>query len=148
MSSLIRSLGQRALKSALCLISLREPFSHLLNFLDRALFSLARSFKKLQIYLIIYELQSKASEVLRDEQLLQLDVSVLGPPVPLLCTRLSVLRCIELVLLASLVQVRQQQLLGRLVPTLEVELGEGGLTHFDNLNIKLVKKGCSKTLTN
>ena len=68
-------------------------------------------------------------------QLLQLDVSILGPPVPLLPAGLCALRCLELVLLAGLVQVQQQQLLGGLVPTLEVELGVGELAHFDNLNI-------------
>ena len=73
-------------------------------------------------------------------QLLQLDVSVLGLPVPLLPAGLGVLRCPELVLLAGLVQVRHLQLRGGLVPTLEVELGVGELAHFDNLNINLVKK--------
>ena len=49
--------------------------------------------------------------------------------------------CLELVLLAGFVQVWQLQLLGRFVPTLGEVLDEGGLAHFDNLGIKLVKKG-------
>ena len=43
-------------------------------------------------------------------------------------------RCLLLVLLVGLVQVRQQLLLGDLVLALEVELGEG-LVQLDNLNI-------------
>ena len=46
------------------------------------------------------------------EQLLQLDVSVLGLPSPLLWCRLSVLRCLDVVPL-GLLRMRQQQLLGQ-----------------------------------
>ena len=55
---------------------------------------------------------------------LQLNVTFLRPPSPLLDARLNVLRCLGLVLLAGLIQVRQQQLLGRFDPTLEEELDE------------------------
>ena len=65
-------------------------------------------------------------------QLLELEVSFLGLPVPLLPAGLSGLRCLGLVLL-NLLLVRQQQLL-EVDPTLEVELDEG-LAQFDNLNI-------------
>ena len=68
-----------------------------------------------------------ASEV----QLLELEVSFLGLPGPLLPAGLSGLRCLGLVVL-DLLLVRQQQLLG-VDPTLEVELVEG-LAQFDNIN--------------
>ena len=66
-----------------------------------------------------------ASKVL----LLELEVSFLGLPVPHHPARLGVLRCLELVLLAGFIQVRQLQLLGRIVPTLEVGLGVGDFAH-------------------
>ena len=53
------------------------------------------------------------------EQLLQLDVSVLGLPLPLLCSRLKVLRCLGVVLLVGVLVVQQQQLLGQGEPTLK-----------------------------
>ena len=67
-------------------------------------------------------------------QLLEPNVSFLGLTEPLLPAGLSVLRCLVLLLLAGLVQVRQQLLLGELFPALEVELGDG-LAQFDNLHI-------------
>ena len=51
------------------------------------------------------------------EQLLQLDVRVLGLPVPLLCSRLKVLRCLDVDLLVGLLVVQKQQLLGQGDPT-------------------------------
>ena len=66
-------------------------------------------------------------------QLPEPNVSFLGLPESLLPVGLRGLRCLVLVLLTGLAQVRQLLLLGDLVPTLEVELVEG-LVQLDNLN--------------
>ena len=70
-------------------------------------------------------------------QLLQFDGSILRLPEPLPPAELNVLLCLEVDVPLALVQVRQQQLLGKLDPTLEIELVEGHvrLAHFGNLNI-------------
>ena len=48
-------------------------------------------------------------------QLLQLNVSVLGLPVPLLPAGLNVLRCVGVDLLVGVLVVQQQQLLGQAI---------------------------------
>ena len=73
---------------------------------------------------------------------LQLDVSVLRPPSPLLDAGLNVLRCLDLDLLVSLLKLRQQQLLGQVRSNSKEELGERklvNLVQFGNLNKCRVK---------
>ena len=66
---------------------------------------------------------------------LQLDVSFLRPPSPLLGARLNVLRCLDVDLLVSLLELQQQQLQGQVRSNSEVELDERKLVSWYSLAI-------------
>ena len=103
------------------LVSASENLLHLDELLDALASNLESIFSCLivrKLVKFIKILRVYRSELLRGScaivQLLQLDVSVLGLPSPLLRCRLSVLRCLDVNPLGLLL-VRQQQLLGQAV---------------------------------